>query len=45
MLMVIDDTYVRIEEMDLEPSETNSTTAGFILSEMEKELKDMGKFI
>ena len=45
LLMVIDDTYVRIEEIDLEPSEENSSTAVFILSEMEKELKEVGKFI
>ena len=38
MLMIIDDTYVRVEDMDLEASETNSTAAVFILSELEKEL-------
>ena len=45
MLMVIDDTYVRTEEIDLEAEDENSTAAVFILSEIEKELKEVNRFI
>ena len=43
--------YIRVEEIDMEPtdeensSDENSTEAVFILSEMEKELDKVGKFI
>ena len=46
MLMVIDDTYIRIEDINLEASNDNSSEAAvFILTEIEKELKEVGKFI
>ena len=44
MLMVIDDTYIRVEEIELDNNEENPEKTMFILSEMEKELKKIKKF-